>query len=50
MLAELARRIRLHRASGGGEVVLGGGDGEEEGGGEDEMTTRIVLGEDCQVQ
>lgn len=43
MLAELARRIVLHRAAGGQTAV--GGEVDVEG-----VPTRIVLGDDCQVQ
>ena len=42
MLAELARRIRAHRAAGGA--------GDDEGAGSDEGGTRLVIGDDCAVQ
>lgn len=42
MLAELARRMRAHRAAAGE-----GGEGEETAEG---LPTRIVLGDDCAVQ
>ena len=47
MLAELARRIRLHRAAGGETAVLVGGDGEGE---DDEAPERLILGDDCRMQ
>lgn len=45
MLAELARRIRVYRAA-GGQVEEQGGEGEEE----EDMPTRVIIGDDCQIQ
>ena len=45
MLAELARRIRAHRAGGGeGPPIL------EQEEGEDGEVVRVVLGDDCATQ
>lgn len=46
MLAELARRIRLHRAAGGETVLVGGDEDGEEG----EAPERLILGDDCRMQ
>lgn len=44
MLAQLARRIRAHRA------VHGEGDGDAEMEGAEGARTRLIFGDDCQVQ